>query len=176
MWGLWESKPAKWHRMITVSTEMAVVGAFCGDCGKAHTFVDVQMYVNVSWPLESQKEPVLNLEFARRTDAGLWELVSTTWVIKAVFWQKRNHYKNSCCQSRTMERQKRMKTIKVRLFSVTLISFSCSLFFFFSCIGAMVSEYKGPLNHTQQWHHVPSDSSTPMRPLQKVDEQLRTAS
>lgn len=34
----------------------------------------------------------------------------------------------SCCQTRTMERKSQLKTIKVRLFSVSLVSLSCSCF------------------------------------------------
>lgn len=78
-------------------------------------------------PFESQNEPVLSLQLDRRTDANLWKL-NNIKLIKIVFWGEKNHYMDPCCQDRRVERKSQLKTIEVRLFSVSLISFSCSCF------------------------------------------------
>lgn len=64
---------------------------------------------------------------------------------------------SSCCQTRTMERKSQLKTIKVRLFSLSLISLSCSCF----RIGAGSGDEE-LVNHAQCWEDIRVASVTPL--------------
>lgn len=122
--------------------------------------------------LERQNEPVISLGFDGRTDACLpvkaqQHKKHTHKKKRLLKRKKKNHYMNSCRQTRTMERKSQLKTIKVCLFSVSLISFSCSCFshwWWFLWI-------KQPLNHIRKWQGVPGvkggigDSPAPVRPF-----------
>lgn len=153
--------------MIWDGAEISVDGSFRGELWRS-LHVCFKCVRICAGALDSQNEPTLNLEFDRRTDAGLGKLMSTTEKLKRHSSDRMerkkkkkvwHHYMNSCCQTRTMERKSQLKTIKVSLFSVREISFSCSCF----CIGDG-SDDGELVNHAQQWEDVGVASATPMRP------------
>lgn len=112
-----------------VRQEMSVDGSSWGNYGTARACLSKCW--STCWSLGQTIQPAPNVEFDSRTDAGSCRLTSarvdtggsnkdallTAWKNIKVW----HDLVDSCCQTRTMERKSQLKTIKVRLLSVSSI-------------------------------------------------------
>lgn len=120
--------------------------------------------------MDHQNEPSLNLEFDRRRTDCDWTLKGSVNSRKrrSFDWRKKKVW-HSCCRTRRMERKSQLKTIQVRLFSVSLISFSWSCF----CIGDVSDDeevvcsgdgmhrwlFRLPMRTCSVWHPASCDAA-----------------